>query len=174
MKRSGDLQSASATLVKTRRRLVCSTADRPRNEWTIHAQEKIVPRAYATYFGSCASTQTAFAFPVPEPLAGTTSTPTRSRVYAETSAFAPAAAGDSPTFLRPSVASSAFRSSFIRTVVLSNEPMPFKPHRFSMAWSSSQPEVGVVSMRSPCKCIVTCQQEVAVGGFGGQGWKSSP
>jgi hypothetical protein len=40
--------------------------------------------------------------------------------------------------------------SFIRTVVDSNDPIPFIPHLPNMAKSSSHPEVGVVNILSPC------------------------
>jgi hypothetical protein len=53
--------------------------------------------------------------------------------------------------LRSSVLAIASLPSFIRTVVLSKLFMPFSPQRLSIEKSSSQPEVGVVSMRSPCR-----------------------
>lgn len=74
-------------------------------------------------------------------------------VYADADA---SAVVDAAAALRSSVASSAFWFSFMRTVVLSKLPMPLSPHRASMAWSSSQPDVGVVSMRSPCIFTRAC------------------
>lgn len=61
----------------------------------------------------------------------------------------------------PLIASSV---SLALTVVLSKDPMPLSPQRESIVLSSSQPEVGVVSILSPCNTFTVSESREREGG----------